>query len=77
MVLITLLSQTAVRNADLVYTERFERDGKMGVKIEAPGIMVIEAVQDGDDLRIDPADFGDSDEASQIKADYESWVGKL
>ncbi|MFW9912855.1 MAG: hypothetical protein ACFE9W_10685 [Promethearchaeota archaeon] len=71
------LIYSAVRNADLVYTERFERDGKMGVKIEAPGIMVIEAVQDGDDLHIDPADFGDSDEASQIKADYESWVGDL
>ncbi|MHA2208094.1 MAG: hypothetical protein ACXABV_02890 [Candidatus Thorarchaeota archaeon] len=71
------LIYSAVRNADLVYTERFERDGKMGVKIEAPGVMVIEAVQEGDDLLIDPADFGDSDEASQIKSDYESWVGKL
>ncbi|MHA2354408.1 MAG: hypothetical protein ACXADC_04510 [Candidatus Thorarchaeota archaeon] len=71
------LIYSAVRNVDLVYTERFERNGKMGVKIEAPGVMVIEAVQDGDDLRIDPADFGGSDEASQIKSDYESWVGKL
>ena len=71
------LIYAAVRNADLVYTERFERDGKMGVKIEAPGVMVIEAVQEGDDLHIDPADFGGSDEASQIKSDYESWVGKL
>jgi hypothetical protein len=61
----------------LVYTERFERDGKMGVKIEAPGVMVIEAVQEGDDLLIDPADFGGTDEASQIKSDYETWVGKL
>ena len=51
--------------------------GKMGVKIEAPGVMVIEAVQEGDDLHIDPADFGDTDEASQIKSDYETWVGKL
>jgi hypothetical protein len=71
------LIYSAVRNADLVYTERFERDGKMGVKIEAPGVMVIEAVQEGDDLKIDPADFGGSDEASQIKSDYESWVNKL
>jgi hypothetical protein len=71
------LIYSAVRNADLVYTERFERDGKMGVKIEAPGVMVIEAVQEGDDLHIDPADFGDTDEASQIKSDYEAWVGKL
>ena len=71
------LIYSAVSNVDLVYTERFERDGKMGVKIEAPGVMVIEAVQEGDDLHIDPADFGGSDEASQIKSDYESWVGKL
>ena len=71
------LIYSAVRNADLVYTERFERDGKMGVKIEAPGVMVIEAVQEGDDIHIDPADFGGTDEASQIKSDYESWVGKL
>ncbi len=71
------LIYSAVRNADLVYTERFERDGKMGVKIEAPGVMVIEAVQEGDDLLIDPADFGGTDEAAHIKSDYESWVGKL
>jgi hypothetical protein len=71
------LIYSAVRNVDLVYTERFERDGKLGVKIEAPGVMVIEAVQEGDDLHIDPADFGGSDEASQIKSDYETWVRKL
>ena len=71
------LLYSAVSNTELVYTERFERDGKMGVKIEAPGVMVIEAVQDGDDLTIDPADFGGTDTASQIKSDYESWLGKL
>lgn len=71
------LLYSAVRNAELVYTERFERDGKIGVKIEAPGVMVIEAVQDGDNLTIDPADFGGTDTASQIKSDYESWLGKL
>ncbi|MGD9381442.1 MAG: hypothetical protein PVI03_03275 [Candidatus Thorarchaeota archaeon] len=71
------LIYSAVRNADLVYTERFERDGKMGVKIEAPGVMVIEAVQEGDDLHIDPADFGGTDETAQIKSDYETWIGKL
>ncbi|MFQ5832478.1 MAG: hypothetical protein ACE5H4_07240 [Candidatus Thorarchaeota archaeon] len=71
------LIYSAVRNSDLVYTERFERDGKMGVKIEAPGVMVIEAVQEGDSLKIDPADFGDSDDAAKIKSDYEAWIGKL
>ncbi len=71
------LIYTAVRNANLVYTERFERNGKMGVKIEAPGVMVIEAIQEGDSLRIEPADFGDTDEAAKIKSEYESRVGKL
>lgn len=71
------LLYSAVRNTELVYTERFERDGKMGIKIEAPGVMVIEAVQDGDDLTIDPADFGGTDTATQIKSDYESWLNKL
>ncbi|MHA2432381.1 MAG: hypothetical protein ACXADO_04045 [Candidatus Thorarchaeota archaeon] len=71
------LIYSAVKNSNLVYTERFERDGKIGVKIEAPGVMVIEAIQDGDNLKIDPADFGDSDDAAKIKSEYESWVGTL
>ncbi|MFX0106681.1 MAG: hypothetical protein ACFE7R_00175 [Candidatus Hodarchaeota archaeon] len=71
------LIYSAVRNAELVYTERFERDGKLGVKIEAPGVMVIEAVQIGNDLKIDPADFGSSDAAKKIKSDYESWLGRI
>jgi len=71
------LIYSAVKNSNLVYTERFERDGKMGVKIEAPGVMVIEAIQEGDSLTIEPAEFGDSDEAAKIKSEYESWVGKL
>lgn len=68
---------SAVRNANLIYAERFERDGKSGIKLEAPGVMVIEAIQDGDDLHIEPSDFGTSDEASKIKADYETWLGKI
>jgi hypothetical protein len=68
---------SAVRNANLIYAERFERDGKSGIKLEAPGVMVIEAIQDGDDLQIEPSDFGTSDEASRIKADYETWLGKI
>ncbi|MFX1416144.1 MAG: hypothetical protein ACFFC0_04990 [Promethearchaeota archaeon] len=71
------LIYSAVKNSNLVYTERFERDGKMGVKIEAPGVMVIEAIQEGDSLKIEPAEFGDSDDAAKIKSEYESWVGKL
>ena len=68
---------SAVKNANLIYAERFERDGKSGIKLEAPGVMVIEAIQDGDDLRIEPSDFGTSDEAGKIKADYETWLGKI
>ncbi|MFX1368960.1 MAG: hypothetical protein ACFFAY_10205 [Promethearchaeota archaeon] len=67
------LLYAAVKNSDLVYTERFERDGKMGLKIESPGVMVIEAIQDGNRLKIDPPEFGDSEGAARIKADYESW----
>ncbi|MHA1248040.1 MAG: hypothetical protein ACTSPE_11990 [Candidatus Thorarchaeota archaeon] len=71
------LLYSAVKNADLVYTERFERDGKTGIKIEAPGIMIIEAVMDGDELRISPPEFGDSEAAKKIKADYETWAQRL
>ena len=67
------LLYAAVKNSDLVYTERFVRDGKMGVKIEAPGVMVIEAVQEGKTLKIDPPEFGDSESAAKIRADYEAW----
>jgi hypothetical protein len=68
---------SAVKNANLIYAERFERGGKSGIKLEAPGVMVIEAIQDGDNLHIEPSDFGTSDEASKIKADYETWLGKI
>jgi len=70
-----LLSTT--KNADLVYTERFERDGRAGIKIEAPGTMVIEVITDGDDITVSPANFGDTDEAARIKSEYESWVEKI
>ncbi|MHA1934055.1 MAG: hypothetical protein ACW97A_02120 [Candidatus Thorarchaeota archaeon] len=65
---------SAVKNADLVYTERFDRDGMLGVKIEAPGVMVIEVLMDGDKVTIDPPDFGDTEGAMRIKTDYESWL---
>ena len=71
------LLYSTVSNSDLVYTERFERDGKPGLKIEAPGIMVLEMVMEGDDLKIEPANFGDSEGAAKIKSDYESWLGRI
>ena len=66
-----------MKNTDLVYTERFERDGKAGIKIEAPGTMVIEVITDGEDITVNPADFGDTDEAARIKLEYEAWVEKI
>ncbi len=71
------LLYSAVKNADLIYTERFERDGRIGVKIEAPGTMVVEAVMDGDSLIVEPADFGGGEEAQKIKRDFESWLSKM
>ena len=65
---------SAVKNADLVYTERFDRNGMLGVKIEAPGVMVIEVLMDGDEVIIDPPNFGDTEVAMRIKTDYESWL---
>ena len=71
------LLYSIVKHADLVYSERFERDGKLGLKIEAPGTMVLEVIVDGDNLRIDPSNFGDTEGAQAIKAEYESWLNKI
>ncbi|UCE10068.1 MAG: hypothetical protein JSW61_14030 [Candidatus Thorarchaeota archaeon] len=71
------LLYSAVKHSDLIYTEKFERDGKMGVKVEAPGTMVIEVIMDGDDLKVDPATFGDSEMAQSVKSEYETWLGKV
>ncbi|NWF96212.1 MAG: hypothetical protein HXY34_08715 [Candidatus Thorarchaeota archaeon] len=74
---LAFLLYSAVKNSDLIYTERFTRDGKMGVKIEVPGTMVIEAQVSGDQLVISPPNFGDSEEAKKVKAEYESWLKKI
>ena len=68
---------SAVKHSDLVYTERFERDGKMGVKIEAPGTMVIDAILDGDNIHIEPAGFGESEVANKVKSEFENWIKKM
>ncbi|NHI82806.1 MAG: hypothetical protein EAX81_00695 [Candidatus Thorarchaeota archaeon] len=68
------LLYAAIKNSDLIYVERFSRNRKMGVKIEAPGEMVIEAVQDGPVLKIDPPGFGDSETAAKTKEDFKSWA---
>lgn len=68
---------SAIKHSDLIYTERFERDGKMGIKIEAPGTMVIEALLDGDKIHVEPAGFGDSEIAKKVKSEFESWLKKM
>jgi len=71
------LMLSVTRNSELVYTERFEKRGKTGLKIESPGVMVIEAVVDGNDLTISPGDFGGSEIAKKIKSEYEGLASKL
>lgn len=71
------LMLSVTRNSELVYTERFERGGKSGLKIESPGIMVIEALLDGNDLTITPGDFGGSDIGKKIKSEYEGLASRL
>ncbi len=66
-----------VKNSDLAYIERVEREGIAGFKIEVPGVMVIEAHPKGNYLEISPGGFGDSETAKKIKADYEALVKKL
>ncbi|MHA2178677.1 MAG: hypothetical protein ACXAAO_10855 [Candidatus Thorarchaeota archaeon] len=71
------LMLSITRNSDLVYTERFEKAGKKGLKIESPGVMVIEAMFDGDFLQITPKDFGGSDVGAKIKTEFEGLVKRL
>ena len=71
------LLYSVVRNSDLVYTERFERDGNKGLKIEAPGILVIEALMKGNDLEIRPPEFGDGEQAAEIKKAFETWLKRI
>ncbi|MDF1540349.1 MAG: hypothetical protein P1Q69_15750 [Candidatus Thorarchaeota archaeon] len=71
------LLYSAVMHADLVYTERFERDGNKGLKIEAPGIMVIEVLMKANDLVVEPAEFGDNEQAADIKRSYETWLKRI
>ena len=71
------LMLSVTRNSELVYTERFERSGKSGLKIESPGIMVIEALLDGNDLTIRAGDFGGSYIGRKIKTEYEGLASRL
>jgi len=64
-------------NADIFYTEKFEREGDTGLKIEVPGVMVLEATMRGTQLSISPGDFGGSEEALKIKSDFSEMVREL
>jgi hypothetical protein len=71
------LMLATLKNSDIVYTERFERDGSPGMKIEVPGVMVIEVLMEGSDLSITPGDFGGSDGALKIKSDFTKMIKTL
>ena len=64
-------------NSEIFYTEKFEKGGNTGLKIEVPGVMVIEAIMKGNQLSISPGDFGGSHEALKIKADFTAMVKKI
>ncbi|TFH08759.1 MAG: hypothetical protein E4H14_05830 [Candidatus Thorarchaeota archaeon] len=64
-------------NSDIFYTEKFERAGDTGLKIEVPGVMVLEAIMRGTQLSISPSDFGGSEEALKIKSDFTEMVKDL
>lgn len=68
------LLYSAIKGADIVYVEKFERDGANGIRVEAPGVMVVEALLKGNDIVISPAEFGDTEQAGEIKKIYESWI---
>jgi len=65
------------RNADIFYTEKFERGGESGLKIEVPGVMVLEALVRGTPVSIAPGDFGGSEAALKIKAEFQDMVKDL
>ena len=50
---------------------------KKGLKVESPGVMVIEAMFDGDFLNITPKDFGGTDVGAKIKTEFEGLVKRL
>ncbi len=71
------LLYATVKNTDIVYVEKIERNGIPGYRIEAPGIMVIEALLEGNNVSITPSNFGDSEQSQDIKRSYESWLKRV
>jgi hypothetical protein len=71
------LMLATIKNSDIVYTERFERNGSPGMKIEVPGVMVIDVLMEGSEISITPGDFGGSDGALKIKSDFTKMIKTL
>ncbi len=73
------LLYAAVKNSDVVYVEKIERDGVSGLKLEVPGSppLILEALLDGSHISISPEDFGSHEQSSEIKKTYEDWLNKL
>ena len=72
-----ILLLSVIKHTELTYSERFERDGKTGVKIESPGVLALEILMEKDNISINPPDFGDSEVAKKVKAEYETLIDKL
>ncbi|MDH4214266.1 MAG: hypothetical protein OEV85_10125 [Candidatus Thorarchaeota archaeon] len=71
------LMMATIKNSDIVYTEKIERSGTPGMKIEVPGIMVIEVLLKENEISITPGDFGGSEGALKIKSDFTKMVNTL
>ena len=64
------LMMSIMKHAEIVYTEKIQKAGSEGFKIEVPGVLVIEAMMQGNDLSISPGDFGGSETAQKIKSEF-------
>ncbi len=64
------LMLSIMKHADIVYSEKIEKAGAQGYKIEVPGVLVVEAMLKGNDLSVSPGDFGGSEEAQKIKSEF-------
>lgn len=73
---LAFLLLATVKHADIVYTERFTREGKPGIKIEAPGVVVFEALVDGSIIKLTPPNIGGSEAAARIKSEYDAFTSR-
>jgi len=71
------LMMATIKNSDIVYTERIDRSGTPGMKIEVPGVMVIEVLMKDHEISITPGDFGGSEGALKIKSEFTKMIKTL